>query len=79
MVIEWLFQGSVRERACPQGSYQPNEGQSSCEPCPAGLSCQEQGTVCAVLLSMGRWIDRWMTNARTLGMMCVSFWALLVF
>lgn len=43
MCVLLVFQGSVRERACAPGSYQPSEGQHRCEVCPSGFYCLEEG------------------------------------
>ncbi|KAI4904543.1 hypothetical protein NFI96_029611 [Prochilodus magdalenae] len=39
----YCAEGSVSDRACPMGSYQPSEGQHKCEVCLAGFSCPEEG------------------------------------
>ncbi|KAK2847209.1 hypothetical protein Q5P01_010208 [Channa striata] len=38
--------GSVTQTACPPGTYQLRHGQGSCETCPAGFYCQDQGFYC---------------------------------
>lgn len=38
-----MLQGSVRQAACRPGSFQLREVQGSCEMCPAGSYCQDQG------------------------------------
>lgn len=38
-----MVQGSVSQTACRPGSYQPSRGQGSCETCPAGFFCRDQG------------------------------------
>lgn len=43
MKQQCFLQGSVRQEACPPGSYQLRQGQGSCETCPAGYYCQDQG------------------------------------
>ena len=37
-------EGSPQPRACENGTFQPQEAQGSCEPCPAGFYCQASGT-----------------------------------
>uniref|UniRef100_A0AAV2J1Z8 Sodium channel regulatory subunit beta-3 n=1 Tax=Knipowitschia caucasica TaxID=637954 RepID=A0AAV2J1Z8_KNICA len=37
-------EGSFKEFPCPLGSYQLRQGQGSCDPCPAGFFCPDQGT-----------------------------------
>ncbi|KAL0973027.1 hypothetical protein UPYG_G00197910 [Umbra pygmaea] len=38
-------EGSVRERSCAPGSYQPSEGQHQCEMCPSGFYCHLEGSI----------------------------------
>ncbi|KAF7668979.1 hypothetical protein LDENG_00271770 [Lucifuga dentata] len=45
--------GSVRQTGCLPGSYQPREGQSICETCPAGFYCQDQGMIYPVHCEKG--------------------------
>lgn len=37
-------EGSSQPRACENGTFQPQEAQGSCEPCPAGFYCAASGT-----------------------------------
>lgn len=37
--------GSKAPTPCPVGKYQPLVGQSTCDPCPAGLYCDKTGTI----------------------------------
>ncbi|KAG8524768.1 hypothetical protein J0S82_017746 [Galemys pyrenaicus] len=43
--------GSPQPRACENGTFQPQEAQGSCEPCPAGYYCRASSTDPAAGLS----------------------------
>ncbi|CAL8373179.1 unnamed protein product, partial [Gadus morhua 'NCC'] len=57
--------GSVRETACQPGRYQPREGQGSCETCPAGSYCPDQGTTLPVGCDRGYYCIRGSENQRS--------------
>ncbi|XP_028320851.1 uncharacterized protein LOC114474630 [Gouania willdenowi] len=42
-VGHYCEKGSVRQTPCSPSSYQSTTGQGSCETCPAGFFCQDQG------------------------------------
>ncbi|KAL6471032.1 hypothetical protein MHYP_G00196820 [Metynnis hypsauchen] len=46
-------EGSVSDRACPMGSYQPSEGQHKCEVCLAGFFCPQEGMTYPILCRPG--------------------------
>ncbi|GLD57311.1 zonadhesin-like isoform X1 [Lates japonicus] len=52
-VGHYCEKGSVRQTACPPGSYQLRQGQGSCETCPAGFYCQDQGMTRPLLCEKG--------------------------
>ncbi|XP_031647270.1 scavenger receptor class F member 1-like [Oncorhynchus kisutch] len=55
-------EGSVRERACAPGSYQPSEGQHRCEVCPSGFYCLEEGRTHLVPCGRGFYCPRGTAN-----------------
>ncbi|XP_075892173.1 uncharacterized protein LOC142895201 [Nelusetta ayraudi] len=54
--------GSVRQAACPPGSFQLREGQGSCETCPAGSYCQDQGMTVPLRCERGFYCPRGSAN-----------------
>lgn len=50
--------GSEVPQGCPAGSYQNEEGQSTCKTCPAGM-CFDAVFVCSSMSKFEREFVRW--------------------
>lgn len=55
--------GSEVPQGCPAGSYQNEEGQSTCKTCPAGM-CFDAVFVCSSMSKFEREFVRWMYGAK---------------